>query len=111
MIKPKTYAILTLKDDRYVVQLMHPEGTTLLHDTTLPLGFAMGVAEDYARENGDSLARRDARWRKDSATEKQMEFLRKLHVEIPPDGLSKGEASLLIDQAVAKRKNKNRKVM
>ena len=79
-----------------------------LHETTLPIGFAMGVGEDFARENGDNLARRDARWRNDKATQKQIDLLEKLGAQIP-DGLSKGEASMLIDKALATKHPRRRK--
>lgn len=110
LIKPRTYAILAPQKDRYWVHLMTPEGTTLLHDTPLPLGFAMGVAEDYARAHGDKLALRDARWRNDPATEKQIDLLRRLGVAIP-EGLSKGDASLMIDQALAVRQLRLKRVV
>ncbi len=109
-IKPKTYAVLRPQDGRYIVQLTSPEGISLLHDTALPLGFAMGVAEDYVRETGDRFAQRDARWRSDAATQKQIDLLTKFGVDVP-DGLSKGEASQMIDQAFAMKQTPRRKVM
>jgi superfamily II DNA or RNA helicase len=62
----------------------------------LPLDYAMGCAEDWARSLGVSrLVDTTARWRSDPATEKQIAALRKWKVAISP-GLSKGEASDLL---------------
>ena len=62
----------------------------------LPLDYAMGVAEDFARKEG-ALALRDpdAPWRGQPATEKQLNVLEKCRVTARP-GLTKGEASDLI---------------
>ncbi|QSO55466.1 DEAD/DEAH box helicase (plasmid) [Alicyclobacillus curvatus] len=106
LVRPRVYAVLVPVNDLYAVRL-RDEGHNMssLHDAPLPLGFAMGIAEDYARENGDNLARRDARWRKDKATQKQIDLLEKLGVAIPDD-LSKGEASLLIDKRLAEQQHR-----
>jgi len=60
---------------------------------------ALVISEEYLR-----LKRRDAPWKKHPASEKQIELLRKLNVfPTDSDGLiTKGEASQLIDQALAK---------
>jgi superfamily II DNA or RNA helicase len=62
----------------------------------LPLAYAMGVAEDYAREQGNKvLLDPSAPWRSALASEKQIAALRRWKVAIPP-GLTKGQASDLL---------------
>jgi hypothetical protein len=66
--------------------------STLLFDS-LPLNYPMGAAEDFARREGvETLVTRDAWWRSDPATDKQIYILRKFRV-VTPDGLTKGQAS------------------
>ena len=67
----------------------------------LPVDYAMGVAEAYAKEAGaGGLINPHARWRQNPATESQLAYMRVLGVPVPPRGVSKGEAQQLI--AVAK---------
>jgi ATP-dependent helicase IRC3 len=59
----------------------------------LPLGYAMGAAEDYAREQGaGGLLNPKARWRREPASPKQINWLR-WRGRMVPDGLTKGQAS------------------
>jgi ATP-dependent helicase IRC3 len=59
----------------------------------LPLDYAMGAAEDYARRNGAGwLLDREAPWRRAPASDRQLELLRKYRLPIT-DGMTKGEAS------------------
>lgn len=68
----------------------------------LDLGYAQGVAEDYARHCGAGmLVQRDAPWRREPATDKQLIALMKWRVPIRP-GLTKGEASDLMAAAIAR---------
>jgi superfamily II DNA or RNA helicase len=85
--------------DGYVPLVFHPEGeTTPLSEEPIPLGYAMGVCEDYCRQYGrSSLSKKAAPWRKNRATEKQIDFLRRAGIEYDPD-ITAGEASKLIDQ-------------
>ena len=70
----------------------------LLSDSVLPLGYAMGVCEDYARSIGaDNYAVKDAEWRTDFATEKQIYLLRKNGVPFRPS-ITKGEAAELLSR-------------
>jgi hypothetical protein len=70
----------------------------------LDLGYAMGHAEDRAREAGAGrLVQRDAPWRCDPASEKQIATLRRRGLRVPV-GLTKGQASDLIAAAVAERR-------
>jgi hypothetical protein len=63
---------------------------------TLPLPYAQGLAEDYARHLGVArLVEAEAPWRQHSATEKQTALLRKLGIAAR-EGLTKGEAAELL---------------
>jgi superfamily II DNA or RNA helicase len=65
----------------------------------LDLGYAQGFAEDYARQMGaGALVNPDARWRRDPATEGQVDLLRRCRIHVK-DGLTKGEATDLIAAA------------
>jgi hypothetical protein len=78
-----------------VVQVRREAEPVRLGDT-LPLSYAQGLAEDYARHLGVvRLVEAEAPWRQQSATEKQTALLRKLGVAVPP-GVSKGEAADLL---------------
>ena len=62
----------------------------------LPMGYAQGFAEDFARKGGLSpLLNPDAPWRKHEVTEKQVAALKKWKVPVVP-GLTKGAASDLL---------------
>src|SRR6266566_3314665 len=78
-----------------VVQVRRDTDPMRLGDT-LPLPYAQGLAEDYARHLG--VARRveaEAPWRQQPATEKQTGLLRKLGMTARA-GLTKGEAAELL---------------
>ena len=63
---------------------------------TLPLPYAQGLAEDYARHLGVArLVEAEAPWRQHPATEKQTALLRKLGLAARA-GLTKGEAAELL---------------
>mgnify|MGYP000860640369 FL=1 len=69
-----------------------------LSEDILPLGYAMGVCEDYARQLSIAkTAMKSASWRKEEATEKQRKALKRMGVQFDPN-ISKGEASRLLDQ-------------
>lgn len=78
-----------------------------LSEMKLSLGYAQGVAEDYARLNARNmkLIDRSAKWRKKAATPKQLEQLKKWKVPYQDD-ISAGEASELISMEVERRKAK-----
>lgn len=64
------------------------------------LSWAIGMAEDFASRHlhGDlTLVSKQSNWKRQSATEKQINLLSDLGVEVPSD-LTKGEASKLIDR-------------
>lgn len=89
--EPGRYNVILIKED-----------TTPLSSSVLPLGYAQGVAEDYARANARTFASKDAKWARKPATEKQLSTLDKLHIAYPED-ISTGDASLLISQKLAER--------
>ena len=62
----------------------------------LPLDYALGVAEDYARRQRTAvLVDPSAAWRQQPPTEKQLAVLRKWRVPLPPD-LTRGAAADLL---------------
>ncbi len=83
----------------YVPLEFPPEGDVIhLSEDPLPLGYAMGVCEDHCRQYGrSSIAMKNAPWRKNKATEKQIDTLKRLGVPHDPD-ITAGEASALLQQ-------------
>src|SRR6266436_4506349 len=78
-----------------VVQVRRDADPVRLGDT-LPLPYAQGLAEDYARHLGVArLVEAEAPWRQQPATEKQTALLRKLGLAAQA-GLTKGEAAELL---------------
>ena len=78
-----------------VVQVRRDTDPLWLGDT-LPLPYAQGLAEDYARHLGVArLVEAEAPWRQQPATEKQTALLRKLGMTARA-GLTKGEAADLL---------------
>ena len=78
-----------------VVQVRRDTDPLRLGDT-LPLPYAQGLAEDYARHLGVArLVEAEAPWRQQPATEKQTALLRKLGMTARA-GLTKGEAADLL---------------
>lgn len=83
------------------------EKATALSDAPLPLGYAQGVAEDYARINAKNtkLIDRTSKWRAEAASEKQLTQLKKWHVP-HAEGVSRGEASELLSMEIQRRTEK-----
>ena len=82
-------------DTWQVVQVRRDAEPLRLGDT-LPLPYAQGLAEDYARHLGVvRLVEAEAPWRQQPATEKQTALLRKLGMATRA-GLTKGEAAELL---------------
>jgi|SRR5579862_6464426 len=69
-----------------------------LSNRPLPFDYALGVAEDWSRRQTtkSAWARKDAAWRSEPATQKQLDTLAKLRIEFDY-GISKGEAAQLLD--------------
>jgi superfamily II DNA or RNA helicase len=83
---PETWQVVQVRRDAEPVQL----------GDTLPLPYAQGLAEDYARHLGVArLVEAEAPWRQHPATEKQTALLRKLGITAQA-GLTKGEAAELL---------------
>lgn len=81
--------------DRWTVSVSNNGAVQVLKEG-LPLGYAQGFAEDFARKVGHSpLLDPNAAWRGQEATEKQINTLRKWRVPVAP-GLTKGAASDLL---------------
>jgi ATP-dependent helicase IRC3 len=79
-------------DDLWDVHYQETGKQPVLLRSALPLGYAQGVGEDFAREQGAGvLLNRDARWRTEPASEKQLHHLRRNGISISP-GLTKGQA-------------------
>ena len=69
----------------------------------LPLGYAQGASEDYARKAGAlALLDPNARWRQDPASDKQLYLLRKFGIRFAT-GLTKGEAYDLLTPMLGDR--------
>jgi len=82
--------------DTWQVLQVRREAAPLLLGDTLPLPYAQGLAEDYARHLGVArLVEAEAPWRQQPATEKQTALLRKLGLA-DRAGLTKGEAADLL---------------
>jgi hypothetical protein len=83
---PETWQVVQVRRDGEPVQL----------GDTLPLPYAQGLAEDYARHLGVArLVETEAPWRQHPATAKQTALLRKLGMTARA-GLTKGEAADLL---------------
>lgn len=76
--------------------VLHDSGVAHpLSDRELPLDYSIGLAEDWVRSQTTSaLARKDARWRSDPPSEKQLAVLEKLGIH--DTTLTKGDASDLL---------------
>jgi superfamily II DNA or RNA helicase len=82
--------------DRWDVHYMQNGGQAALLRAGLPLGYAQGVAEDFARQQGaGGLLNPKARWREEPATDKQIKWLKWKGWPVPR-GLTEGEASDII---------------
>lgn len=104
--------ILSLVDNRCLVCqavnggyrplfISSPTDVKTLVEGVLPLDYACGVCEDYARTlDSARFSLKNASWRNAPATEAQFDYLRKLKVSFDRD-ITKGEASDLITQAKA----------
>lgn len=85
----------------FSVVTSHAGAITKLSSRPLPLGYALGVAEDWARKqkNRNGWAKKNAAWRLEPATPKQLGALSKFRFAINSN-LSKGEAAALLDTKI-----------
>lgn len=94
--------ILQRQGSLWDVYLKKKEGNQQTLAEQLPLEYAQGRAEDYARESGDmALINPDAPWRIRPASEKQIATMKKMRIKFHP-GLTSGEASDLIASKLAR---------
>jgi ATP-dependent helicase IRC3 len=84
--------LTSAEGDRWDVHYMQNGGQAALLRSGLPLGYAQGMAEDFARERGaGGLLKPDARWRSEPASIKQINWMRWKKIPVP-SGLTKGQA-------------------
>lgn len=84
--------------DGFLVVAQSDGRSITLSSRPIPLDYALGISEDWARKQTtkNGWARKDAPWRAEPATTKQLETLEKLGIKFNY-GVSRGEASLLLD--------------
>ncbi len=72
---------------------------TQLSNRSLPLDYALGVAEDWSRKQTtkSTWARKDAPWRSLPASQKQLDSLSKMRIQFS-HGITKGDAAQLLDK-------------
>jgi ATP-dependent helicase IRC3 len=87
------FARMTLsQDDLWDVHCLENGKQPILLRSGLPLGYAQGVAEDFARRRGaGALLNPEARWRSEPASTKQINWMRWKGIPVSP-GLTKGQA-------------------
>ena len=88
--------------DSWAVALVNTGVSQILKEG-LPLGYAQGFAEDFAKKVGwTPLLDPNAAWRGEGATDNQKKVLRKCKVPVPP-GITRGAASDLIAAIIGDR--------
>jgi hypothetical protein len=108
-IDSETHIMLKqMRSDRYKVILRRKgKPDEMAYPNLLSLSFGQGVAEDYARKAKSSLSRRDAPWRSDPASPRQILMLQNIDQWQP--GTTKGEASDILNQWFAANPKSYRK--
>jgi len=86
----------------YTAWAVDSSGTIkVLSEDVLPLGYAMGICEDFIRSlSVGRYSDKNAHWRKRPASSGQLEYLKKLGVMLDRE-ITKGEASDLIDKVMS----------
>ena len=85
----------------YQVRITLPNHRATLHPEPLSLEDAQSLAEDWVRQQGGTrYAAKDAAWRNAPATPKQQALAERLGLALA-DGLSRGEAQVALDDALA----------
>lgn len=83
------------------VSLMTPAGILTPLASSLPLAYAQGRAEDYARRSGvRALVNPSSAWRNEPMSDAQRRHLLAIKIPVVP-GLTKGQAADMIDAAKA----------
>ena len=95
----------------YLPVFISPMGEkTQLSEDVLPLDYAMGVAEDYARKlDTAKYSSKDASWRRYPATDKQLNMLRMRNIAYS-EGITKGEASDILGGIMAEERATSKQV-
>ena len=89
--------------DKYKILLVSGDQVMQLHEKLLPLGYSQGVAEDFARKSrSGKLADKQAAWRNLPMSDGQAQEFQRMKAEVP-FGLTRGEASDLLDELKAKK--------
>lgn len=89
--------------DKYKILLVSGDQVVQLHEKLLPLGYSQGIAEDFARKSkSGKLADKQAQWRNLPMSDGQAQEFKRMKAEIP-FGLTRGEASDLLDDLKAKK--------
>ncbi|MDA8206363.1 MAG: DEAD/DEAH box helicase [Thermaerobacter sp.] len=104
-VRPGTYVWLTptATDGRYHVAERSDRKPAQPLASALPLDFALGVAEDWARQQGDlAWAAKTAAWRSKPATEAQHEQALALGISLPADA-TRDHAERLLENARRER--------
>ncbi len=96
----------------YNVEYRQEKEVRVLNQRPLDIGYAQGLAEEYLREKlgwkAKYFASKEAKWRKQPPTQKQIELLIKLGLFRP--NISRGEASEMLDRFfAAKQAERERK--
>lgn len=95
--------ILSPADKDWKAVLYRPDRTQQTLAEKLPLAYAQGIAEDFARKQGiAAFVLRDAPWRRKPASGRQRAALTKMHIRFNGP-LTAGEASDLIARRIAAR--------
>lgn len=91
------------RDGQWVVNQFTRDRRVVRLQTGLDLAYSQGWAEDYARRLGAGvLIARDASWRRQAVSPKQLETGRRCRVAIRPD-MTKGEAADVLTAHFARR--------
>jgi len=87
--------------DGYQVSAQKLSEVISLSNRPLPLNYALGVAEEWIRKQTtkNGWARKDAVWRGEPATPKQIDSMSRLGITFD-HGISKGQASQLLDSKI-----------
>lgn len=73
--------------------------------TDLSLGYAQGVAEDWARREAPALSDPNAKWRHSAPSEKQIAAAQRMRIP-EPENMTRGELSDAMTAAIARRQEK-----
>lgn len=99
-LSPSTSLWLKKEGGGYIPELQEGDSFKELVSRSIPLDYAMGLAEDWVRRNKDyeRWSSRDAHWRSEPPSEKQAELLLKMGYD--PSCVTKGEANQIIGQRI-----------